>query len=56
MRPSAGTTPEGPLLPQYLTPLIVRKSYAQSYASTSKATTTAGLAGRFVTVHDSLRP
>eukprot|EP00966_Prymnesium_polylepis_P246679 5705474-Prymnesium_polylepis.1 len=44
--PSTGTTPTGPLVPQYLTLLIIRESYMQSTAfSTSKAITRAGNVG-----------
>ena len=55
MRPSVGTTPSGPLVPQNLVPLIVTKSYSHPAegGSTSNATTSAGRAGRFVTMHDS---
>jgi hypothetical protein len=56
MRPSRGTTPSGPVVPQYTSPLMVIKSKLQPYSSTSKATTWSGTAGSWVTVHDSLVP
>ena len=51
MVPSRGTTPAGPEVPQYLTPLTVRKSYSHHEPSTSKNGTDSGIGGTLKMVH-----
>ena len=55
--PSLATTPSGPLDPQYLTPLMVRKSYEQVLPpSITKLLTEMALAGTLLMVHASFEP
>eukprot|EP00966_Prymnesium_polylepis_P059935 1390114-Prymnesium_polylepis.1 len=54
MSPSAGTTPAGPVVPQYLTPASITKSKSHPPTnSTSKAITSAGTAGSPLTLQSS---
>ena len=57
MVPSKGTTPDGPEVPQYFTPLTVRESYGHSEpASTSKASTSSPAGGKLKMVQLSEGP